>query len=91
VHFAGTTHGNPQTICIDPLQYPVLSSGAVPLYLSVVKSLFDTCPALPEESEWLAVKNTCLHAINRTRVHQLQGKLEISYMPGVGNFKCKLM
>jgi hypothetical protein len=37
------------------------------------------------------VKNTCHHAINRTRVHQLQGKLEISYMPGVGNFKCKLM
>lgn len=91
VHFAGTTHGNARTMCIDPLQYPVLSGGAVPLYLAIVKAFFGSCPVSlsDQEEEWESVRNTCARAINKTRAFELAGKLEVSYMSSSNLFKCK--
>jgi len=92
VHFAGTTQGNARTICIDPVQYPVLSTGAVPLYLSVLKSVINSCPIRDDDynkgwyNEWLGVEKTCLEAITKVQSHQEKGTLEIKFLPGHGNF-----
>lgn len=85
VHFAGTTHGDPKAICIHPLQYPYLSAGAVPLYLSIVEALFQNCPVLDEK--WLDVRRTCQHAINKTLKYESYGKINVEYRAGHGRFK----
>ena len=92
IHFAGTTHGNARTICIDPLQYPVLTSGAVPLYLTIVKRFFNSCPILSGfDEEWLSVKKTCEKAIVTMLKKQQSGTFDIDYVPGSSSFNCKIV
>lgn len=42
VHFAGTTGGNAERLCQDPMQYPLFSTAVIPLYLSIVHSYNNT-------------------------------------------------
>jgi lipopolysaccharide biosynthesis glycosyltransferase len=42
VHFAGTTGGNAEVLCKDPMQYPLLANAAMPLYLSIIHSYNNT-------------------------------------------------
>lgn len=43
-----------------------------------------------DRKAWLLVKETCLKAINKTRTHELEGKLRVEYLPGnYGAFQCK--
>lgn len=47
VHFAGTTRGNALFLCEFPTTHTLLLPAAVPLYLAVVQSFLQQCPASP--------------------------------------------
>eukprot|EP01034_Spumella_vulgaris_P032003 gene32003-39535_t len=63
IHFAGTTHGDAEMLCRDPLQYPVLLlSGVVPLYLSVMSAFQKKCPQCAPHSVHPICRQACPHS-----------------------------
>lgn len=85
MHFAGTTHADAEHLCRNPLQYPMLLTGAVPLYLSVVHALQRKHPAF-EESEFRLSTNSCSTAIPTVVAELARLNLRATYNPGAGGF-----
>ncbi len=84
VHLAGTTHGDAEMLCREPLKYPVFLSAVVPLYLSVMASYRRACPATH-----YPVSATCSQAVKSvvTALASQQGQpIPVTYSAGRGKF-----
>jgi hypothetical protein len=85
VHFAGTTHGDVELLCREPLRYPVLLPAALPLYLSVLGSYHKECPVTS-----YPVSGVCRSAV-AVVLRMLQADSDgrataVRYNPGRGRF-----
>lgn len=83
VHFAGSTFGDMELLCREPLKYPIFISGAVPLFLSVTQSYNMKCQANDQHFKF---KPVCAEAVQELAVHLKANSLSVSYNPGLGSF-----
>lgn len=81
VHFAGTTGGQAERLCQDPLQYPLFHRAVIPLYLSVVSSFSLVCP-----SSAFKFSNLCFEAIRAFQKAIPVLHINITYNTGLGLF-----
>eukprot|EP00598_Pedospumella_elongata_P007347 CAMPEP_0184985472 /NCGR_PEP_ID=MMETSP1098-20130426/14132_1 /TAXON_ID=89044 /ORGANISM="Spumella elongata, Strain CCAP 955/1" /LENGTH=404 /DNA_ID=CAMNT_0027509561 /DNA_START=32 /DNA_END=1246 /DNA_ORIENTATION=- len=82
VHFAGTTRGDAEHLCREPLKYPIFLNAAVPLYLSVAHSFATKLAKCP-----LRIQNSsCASAVPIVKAELSRQRLEVRYNPGVGGF-----
>jgi hypothetical protein len=85
VHFAGTTHADAEHLCRHPLQHPMLLTGAVPLYLSIVAAFEKKYPAF-QASPFGLRGNACATAVPIVQAELTRLSLKASYNPGLGGF-----
>ena len=81
VHFAGTTHGDAEMLCHEPLRYPLYLSAAMPLYLSIVASFQRSYPNSSHR-----FSNRCKEAIAEIESAIQEFNVTVKYNPGLGNF-----
>lgn len=82
VHFAGTTRGDAEHLCREPLKYPIFLNAAVPLYLSIAHSFATKHAKCP-----LRIQNSsCASAVPIVKAELSRQRLEVRYNPGVGGF-----
>lgn len=101
IHLAGSTGGNAEILCDNPLQYPVFLPVVLPLYLSTVASYMqyvqtktakgNPLQKWPNKSEILSsikykFTNSCNEAVETiTKALELQS-LSVKYNAGRGRF-----
>jgi len=92
LHLAGSTSGHIETICQDPLRYPLFLPNAVPLYLSVIYSYMQKCSAYAKQNGQMtpfSFSNACNTAIDLVTAHiesAADGGGVVNYNPGLGPF-----
>mmetsp|Transcript_3427 Transcript_3427/g.5139 ORF Transcript_3427/g.5139 Transcript_3427/m.5139 type:complete len:262 (+) Transcript_3427:122-907(+) len=101
VHLAGSTGGNAEILCDNPLQYPIFLPAVLPLYLSTVASYMryimhrttaGTSPFLPNisEADIMRVKyrfsNSCNEAVEIVAKELASKSLSVRYNAGKGRF-----
>ena len=95
IHFAGTTGGDAELLCRNPLQYPMLLPSATPLYLSMVASYMNKlCRNRGTTINGTTIGHTCDYLFTdvcltavRTVSEELRSKdVRVRYNPGRGVF-----
>lgn len=84
IHFAGTTGGDAERLCQDPLQYPLFSAAVMPLYLSVVHA-FNSSKCPENESEVFRFSSLCSDAITSLADHLKKNNVIVNYNPGLSS------
>jgi len=95
VHLAGSTNGHIETICHDPLRYPLFLPNVVPLYLSIIHSYMQKCEAYATHEghitpySFSGACSTAIHAVSEHLALALasaDGGGAVNYNPGLGPF-----